>query len=184
MLHALAQWLSQDVRVFSVFSYITLRAVLPNRSEPPLLPGMFVHVHLTVGQRPGVIVIPQRAVVKLPSGQALHDNTVVMTADIREDNVVKLASSTATEHVEHLGPRPGPVAEQVHQVRGLVPPLVAEDPEERHGLTACGPPASSPSRGPAWPRSSSGSMAPPMPSWPRAPLPRTSQASRPRPWSR
>lgn len=40
--------------------------------------------------------------VKLPSGQALHDNTVVMTADIREDNVVKLASSTATEHVEHL----------------------------------------------------------------------------------
>ena len=40
--------------------------------------------------------------VKLPSGQALHDNTVVLTADIREDNVVKLAPSATTEHVEHL----------------------------------------------------------------------------------
>ena len=28
MLHALAQWLSQDIRGFNVFNYITLRAVL------------------------------------------------------------------------------------------------------------------------------------------------------------
>lgn len=28
MLHTLAQWLSQDIRGFNVFGYITLRAVL------------------------------------------------------------------------------------------------------------------------------------------------------------
>ncbi len=66
-----------DAQVNRETGTITLRAVLPNRGEPPLLPGMFVHVHLTVGQRPGVIVIPQRAVMKLPSGHAAF----VVTAD-------------------------------------------------------------------------------------------------------
>ena len=56
---------------------ITLRAILSNKSDPQLLPGMFVNVHLTVGQRPGAIVIPQKAVIKLPSGHAAF----VVTAD-------------------------------------------------------------------------------------------------------
>ena len=33
-----------------------------------LLPGMFVRVELKVGERPDAILIPQRAVVKVPNG--------------------------------------------------------------------------------------------------------------------
>lgn len=73
-----------DAQVNRETGTITLRAVLPNRSEPPLLPGMFVHVHLTVGQRPGVIVIPQRAVIKLPSGHAAFVVTAENKAERRD----------------------------------------------------------------------------------------------------
>lgn len=48
---------------------VTLRAVLPNTSQPTLLPGMYVKVHLTAGQRPDAVLLPQRAVVKMPNGQ-------------------------------------------------------------------------------------------------------------------
>jgi len=41
--------------------------VLPN-STPPLLPGMYVRVELMAAQRPNAILIPQQAVVKVPTG--------------------------------------------------------------------------------------------------------------------
>jgi membrane fusion protein, multidrug efflux system len=56
-----------DAQVNRDTGTITLRAVLPN-SRPPLLPGMFVRVELTAGQRPNAILIPQKAVVKMPNG--------------------------------------------------------------------------------------------------------------------
>ncbi|HQR71589.1 MAG TPA: efflux RND transporter periplasmic adaptor subunit [Burkholderiaceae bacterium] len=56
---------------------VTLRAVLPNTADPQLAPGLYVKVELTAGQRPNAIVVPQRAVVKMPNGQIAW----VVTAD-------------------------------------------------------------------------------------------------------
>jgi membrane fusion protein (multidrug efflux system) len=56
---------------------VTLRAVLPNTAEPQLSPGMYVKVELTAAQRPNAVLIPQRAVVKMPNGQIAW----VVTAD-------------------------------------------------------------------------------------------------------
>jgi membrane fusion protein (multidrug efflux system) len=46
---------------------ITQRAVIGN-SKRQLLPGMFVNVDLKVGERPNAVIIPQKAVVKVPNG--------------------------------------------------------------------------------------------------------------------
>jgi membrane fusion protein (multidrug efflux system) len=56
-----------DRRVNPETGTIVLRAILPN-SDPPLLPGMYVRVELTAAQRPNAILIPQQAVVKVPTG--------------------------------------------------------------------------------------------------------------------
>jgi membrane fusion protein (multidrug efflux system) len=56
-----------DAKVNPETGTITLRAVLRN-SNRPLLPGMFVRVELTAGQRPNTVLIPQKAVVKVPTG--------------------------------------------------------------------------------------------------------------------
>ena len=60
MLHALAQWLSQDVRVFSVFSYITLRAVLASMTA------------LVISLMAGPLVIRKLTAYKI--GQAVRDD--------------------------------------------------------------------------------------------------------------
>jgi membrane fusion protein (multidrug efflux system) len=57
-----------DAQVNRDTGTINLRAVLPNRGEPRLLPGMFVRVEMTAGQRPGTILVPQQAVMKVPTG--------------------------------------------------------------------------------------------------------------------
>jgi membrane fusion protein (multidrug efflux system) len=46
---------------------ITLRVVMPNPNQK-LLPGMYVRVVYTSGERPNTIVIPQKAVTKTPTG--------------------------------------------------------------------------------------------------------------------
>jgi membrane fusion protein, multidrug efflux system len=56
---------------------VMLRAVLPNTAEPQLAPGMYVKVEMTAEQRPNAVLIPQRAVVKMPNGQIAW----VVTAD-------------------------------------------------------------------------------------------------------
>ena len=56
-----------DAQVNRDTGTITLRAVLPN-GKPALQPGMFVRVHLTAGVRPNTLLIPQKAVVKMPNG--------------------------------------------------------------------------------------------------------------------
>jgi membrane fusion protein (multidrug efflux system) len=56
-----------DAQVNPDTGTITLRAVLPN-PDRALLPGMFVRVELSVGTRPDAILVPQRAVVKAPTG--------------------------------------------------------------------------------------------------------------------
>ena len=56
-----------DAQVNRETGTITQRAVLANPKRR-LLPGMFVGVELKVGERPNAILIPQRAVVKVPNG--------------------------------------------------------------------------------------------------------------------
>ncbi len=56
-----------DAQVNRETGTITQRAVLANPHHQ-LLPGMFVKVDLKVGDRPDAILIPQRAVVKVPNG--------------------------------------------------------------------------------------------------------------------
>lgn len=56
-----------DAQVNRETGTITQRAVLANPRRQ-LLPGMFVKVELKVGDRPNAILIPQRAVVKVPNG--------------------------------------------------------------------------------------------------------------------
>lgn len=46
---------------------ITQRAVIANPKRV-LLPGMFVNVELKVGERPNAVLVPQKAVVKMPNG--------------------------------------------------------------------------------------------------------------------
>jgi membrane fusion protein (multidrug efflux system) len=65
-----------DAQVNRDTGTINLRAVLPNRDQPHLLPGMFVRVELTAGQRPGTILVPQQAVVKVPTGHVAYVVTV------------------------------------------------------------------------------------------------------------
>ncbi len=56
-----------DAQVNKETGTITQRAVIAN-PRGQLLPGMFVNVELKVGDRPNAIVVPQRAVVKMPNG--------------------------------------------------------------------------------------------------------------------
>ncbi|MBT9493776.1 MAG: efflux RND transporter periplasmic adaptor subunit [Paucibacter sp.] len=46
---------------------ITLRVVMPNPNQK-LLPGMYVRVVYTSGERPNTVLIPQKAVTKTPTG--------------------------------------------------------------------------------------------------------------------
>jgi membrane fusion protein (multidrug efflux system) len=46
---------------------ITQRAVIGNPKQQ-LLPGMFVNVELKVGERPNAVIVPQKAVIKVPNG--------------------------------------------------------------------------------------------------------------------
>ncbi len=73
-----------DAQINRETGTITLRAVLPNRGYPNLLPGMFVHVRMTAGQRPGAIVVPQRAVMKTPAGHAVFVVTEDNKAERRD----------------------------------------------------------------------------------------------------
>ena len=60
-----------DTQVNRDTGTLTLRAVLPN-GKPRLQPGMFIRVQLTVGERPDTVLIPQRAVVKVPNGHVAY----------------------------------------------------------------------------------------------------------------
>lgn len=63
---------------------ITLRALVPNpRAE--LLPGMFVRAELNVGVRAGAILLPQKAVVKTPTG---HVAWVVANGEAQRRDLV------------------------------------------------------------------------------------------------
>ena len=56
-----------DSRVDPNTGTISLRAVMPNPGQS-LLPGMFVRVEFIAAKRPDTILIPQKAVIKTPTG--------------------------------------------------------------------------------------------------------------------
>ncbi len=60
-----------DTQINRETGTVTLRAVMPN-VKPGLQPGMFVRVQLLAGERPDTVVIPQRAVVKVPNGHVAY----------------------------------------------------------------------------------------------------------------
>jgi membrane fusion protein (multidrug efflux system) len=60
-----------DTQINRETGTITLRAVLPNAS-PRLQPGMFIRVQVTAGERPNTVLVPQRAVVKVPNGHVAY----------------------------------------------------------------------------------------------------------------
>jgi membrane fusion protein, multidrug efflux system len=60
-----------DTQINRETGTVTLRAVLPNGS-PRLQPGMFIRVLLTAGERPNTVLVPQRAVVKVPNGHVAY----------------------------------------------------------------------------------------------------------------
>jgi membrane fusion protein (multidrug efflux system) len=66
-----------DAQVNRETGTITQRAVIANPKRQ-LLPGMYVQVELKVGERPNAVLIPQKAVVKVPNG---HVAWVVGTDD-------------------------------------------------------------------------------------------------------
>jgi membrane fusion protein (multidrug efflux system) len=60
-----------DTQINRETGTMTLRAVLPN-GNPRLQPGMFIRVQLTAGDRPNTVLIPQRAVLKVPNGHVAY----------------------------------------------------------------------------------------------------------------
>jgi membrane fusion protein (multidrug efflux system) len=59
-----------DMKVNGDTGTVALRAVIDNPNEE-LLPGLYVRVMLTLGQRPNAVLIPQKSVVKTPTGQSV-----------------------------------------------------------------------------------------------------------------
>ena len=60
-----------DTQVNRETGTVTLRAVVAN-AKPRLQPGMFIRVQLTAGERPNTVLIPQRAVLKVPNGHVAY----------------------------------------------------------------------------------------------------------------
>jgi membrane fusion protein (multidrug efflux system) len=72
-----------DLRVDSGTGTMSLRAVMENPREI-LLPGLFVRVLLTVGQRPDAVLVPQKAIMKMPSGHSVFVVDETGTAERRD----------------------------------------------------------------------------------------------------
>jgi membrane fusion protein, multidrug efflux system len=65
-----------DMQVNQETGTIKLRAVVPNTGKK-LVPGMFVNIGLVAGERPNTLLVPQKAVIKVPNGHMAW----VITAD-------------------------------------------------------------------------------------------------------
>lgn len=73
-----------DMKINGDTGTVALRAVMDNPRED-LLPGLFVRVSLTVGQRPDAVLVPQKAVIKNPAGHnvfVLDDDHKVERRDL------------------------------------------------------------------------------------------------------
>ena len=83
---------------------VTLRAEFPNpRGE--LLPGMYVRVRIEQALRRDAIAIPQRAVIRTPSGGA--QVYVIGAEDAAEARDVRLGQSQGAEWIVEAGLAPG-----------------------------------------------------------------------------
>jgi membrane fusion protein, multidrug efflux system len=130
---------------------ITTRGVMPNPKRE-LLPGMFVRVVLNVGQRPNTVLVPQRAVVKTPTGHMVwvvgKDNKIE-----RRDLVVGLWYGDDWIVEKGLGPDEAVVVDGVQRVQPGIAvrasPYVAASP----GPTAIPTPKPVPSADPKAPAS-------------------------------
>jgi len=96
--------LFQDVSVDPSSGMVTLRAEFPN-PDHVLLPGMFAVGTLEEGIAPNTILVPQRAVVIGPTGDA----SVMLVTSTNSVAVqsIKLGAATATDWIVQSGLKPG-----------------------------------------------------------------------------
>lgn len=72
-----------DTQVNQETGTITARTVVPNPARK-LMPGMFVNVELVAGERPDTLLVPQKAVIKVPTGHMAWVATADGKAERRE----------------------------------------------------------------------------------------------------
>ena len=104
-----------DMKINGDTGTVALRAVMDNPRED-LLPGLFVRVSLTVGQRPDAVLVPQKAVVKNPSGH----NVFVVDDDLKvERRDLVMGSWYGEDWIVEKGLAPGEqvIVDGVQKVR-------------------------------------------------------------------
>ena len=142
-----------DAQVNRETGTITQRAVLANPKRR-LLPGMFVGVELKVGERPNAILIPQRAVVKVPNG---HVAWVVGADNKVERRDLVVAGWSKDEWIVDKGLLPGDkvVVDGVQRVQpGMTVKPVAAPPGPAVGAAPAAAPGAPPAaKAPAAPTS-------------------------------
>ena len=83
---------------------VTLRASIPN-PDGMLMPGMYVRAQLPVGVQPEALLIPQKSVVRDPSGRA--NVWVIGTDDKAERRPVTLAQAIGNQWLVESGVKAG-----------------------------------------------------------------------------
>lgn len=131
-----------DTQINRETGTVTVRAVMPNVT-PGLQPGMFVRVQLTAGERPNTVLIPQRAVVKVPNGHVAYvvgaegkveRRDLVVGEWIGDDWVVEKGviggESVVVEGVQRVQPgmtvRPAPYQPRPAGAPAAAPPAAAK----------------------------------------------------------
>lgn len=120
-----------DMKVNGDTGTVALRAVLENPDEE-LLPGLYVQVMLTLGTRPNAVLVPQKAVLKTPTG---HSVFVINAEHKAERRDLVLGSWVGEDWVveKGLGAADQVVIEGVQQLRSGIAvnaePLATSTPQ-------------------------------------------------------
>ena len=164
-----------DAQVNRETGTITQRAVLANPKRR-LLPGMFVGVELKVGERPDAILIPQRAVVKVPNG---HVAWVVGADNKVERRDLVVAGWNKDEWIVEKGLHAGDRV-IVDGVQRVAPGMVVKPiPAPPGPAVGAAPGAAAPAARPPWPTRRPPRRRPPR----RRRHRRRRSRSRGRPWA-
>jgi membrane fusion protein (multidrug efflux system) len=143
-----------DSRVDPNTGTISLRAVMPNPGQS-LLPGMFVRVEFIAAKRPDTILIPQKAVIKTPTGHIAwlvnkdgkaERRDLVVGAWLRDDWIVEkglgAGETVVVEGQQRL--QPGAPVRPTPWTRGATPSPAPGQPAAAVAPAAAPPPAAAP----------------------------------------
>ncbi len=131
-----------DVAVDPTTGTAVVRATVPN-PEGSLLPGQFVHVRISGVERVDAMLVPQSAVMQMPTGSAVYVVDANGTAQIRP---VTVGQWQGQDWIIETGLEPGDrvIASHMLQVR----PGMPVDPQIE-SISAAGDPATRPTTAPA-----------------------------------